>query len=463
MANINPILNTDSYKFSHYLQYPDDVKYINAYVEARGGLWNKTLFYGLQVYLMEYLTQKVTKEHIEEARDFVKNHGLPFNEDGWKYIVDAHGGVLPVEIEAVAEGSLVGTGNVLLQIKNTDPKVPWITTYLETGLLRAIWYPTTIATNSYHCKHVIHKYLEETGDPSIIDFMLHDFGGRGANSFESAGLGASAHLLNFKGTDTFTGIVFADKYYKGGVCGLSVPASEHSSIISWKKDQEYEAYKNMVNRFGHRVFACVIDSYDVFNAINMWTDKKENGQSLVDLVEQRGGRVILRPDSGNPITMINECLELLFKKVGFSLNSKGYRVLPDHIRLIYGDHMNVKNINNILKGLQDKLISADNIAFGMGGALLQDFNRDDLSFAMKVNCISNDNVNWIGVNKEPVIDKTKKSKSGMLALIKENDIYKTIEYGGDLKHYQNKLVKVFRNGEILKYTTFDEIRKNINF
>ncbi|WP_201030179.1 nicotinamide phosphoribosyltransferase domain-containing protein, partial [Campylobacter fetus] len=182
---MNLILNTDSYKISHYLQYPKDVNYVSSYIESRGGRWNRVLFYGLQMFLMEYLSKKITYEDIEEAKDFIKFHGLSFNEDSWRYIVDEHGGALPLEIEAVKEGSIVQTDNVLLQIRNTDPKLPWLVGYLETAILRAIWYPVAVATNSYFCKQNILQFLNETGTPDLIDFCLHDFGARGVSSFES--------------------------------------------------------------------------------------------------------------------------------------------------------------------------------------------------------------------------------------------------------------------------------------
>lgn len=460
MNKINLILNTDSYKLSHYLQYSNNAKYISAYIESRGGRWNRVLFYGLQMFLKEYLTQKITHEDIDEAKEVVKAHQMPFNEEDWRYIVDTYDGKLPLEIEAVAEGSIVQTENVLVQIKNTDPRLAWLVGYIETSLLRGIWYPAAVATNSYFCKQTILSFLRETGSPENIGYALHDFGARGVSSFESAGIGSSAHLINFKGTDTITGILFAKKYYGIDMAATSIPASEHSTIISWGKNGEFEAFENMVNKFGNQNFACVIDSYDTLAAISKWGENKdENNKTLFDRVFEMGGKIVLRPDSGNPVVMACECIEKMMEIAGFTINEKGYKVLPDHIRLIYGDGINPQSINDILSELKFRQLSADNISFGMGGALLQHINRDTLRFAMKINAISQDGQNWVPVSKNPITDPSKRSRHGRLALIKQGSSYKTIPFS-ELGNFQNKLIPVFRNGEILKETNFYQIRTN---
>lgn len=451
---MNLILNTDSYKTSHYLQYPSDVKFVSSYIESRGGRWNRLLFYGLQMFLMEYLSKKITKEDILEAKEIITAHGMPFNEDGWNYILNEHGGKLPLEIEAVREGSVVQTDNVLVQVRNTDPKLPWLVGYIETALLRAIWYPVAVATNSYFCKQRILTALRETGTPELIDFCLHDFGARGVSSYESAGIGGSAHMVNFKGSDTMSGIVFARKYYEADMPSFSIPASEHSTMISWGKASELEAYANMVDKFASGLFACVIDSYDTFNAIELWG-------RLFDKVKASGGRVVLRPDSGNPVTMASECLEKMMDIAGYSLNQKGYKVLPDHIRMIYGDGIDPQSIGDVLAELKLRKISSDNMAFGMGGALLQHLNRDTLKFAMKTNAVSHDGINWIDVRKDPATDPAKRSKSGRLALIRQGSLYKTIRFD-ELGDRQNKLITVFKNGELTSKVSFEDIRTRVS-
>ena len=213
----NLILNTDSYKVSMFKQYPAGTTGVYSYIESRGGRYDRTVFFGLQAFIKEYLLWPITQADIDIADEILTAHGEPFNRAGWQYILDKHNGYLPVVIRAVPEGTVVPVKNVLATIENTDPECFWLTTWLETALLRAVWYGTTVATQSYTIKQVILDYLERTGDPGTIDFKLHDFGARGVSSMESAGIGGAAHLVNFMGTDTITGVLYAREYYNAGI------------------------------------------------------------------------------------------------------------------------------------------------------------------------------------------------------------------------------------------------------
>lgn len=451
------ILNTDSYKFSHFMMYPQDIKYISSYVESRGGRWNRILFYGLQIFLKEYLSRQITKENIDYAEWFLSKHGVPFNRAGWDYILERHDGYLPLRIEAVEEGTILPTNNVLVQVQNTDPNVPWLTNYIETALLRAIWYPVAVATNSYMCKQIIKHYLEMTGTPSEIDFKLHDFGARGVSSYESAGIGASAHLINFKGTDTTIGIHYAQKYYDAEEFpGYSIPAGEHSVMSCYGQDYEYRAFDKFVDIFKGGIVALPIDTYDTFNAIDVYW------KNLKDKIIKNKMRVVLRPDSGNPVAMAASCLEHMMHVFGCETNDKGYKVLPDYIRLIYGDGIEESSINDILRELTMRKISTDNISFGMGGALLQHLNRDTLRFAMKASACSVDGIKYRGIQKDPITDPGKRSKPGILALIRHsNGIYETISKD-KLDERENLLRPVFADGQVMVETTFDKIREKVN-
>src|SRR5581483_294412 len=263
----NLILNTDSYKASHWLQYPPETDATFFYVESRGGQYDKTLFFGLQAILKEYLSRPVTYTDVDEAKAFFAQHGEPFNEAGWRWIVDAHKGRLPLRIRAVPEGSVVSTHNALVTIESTDPDSFWVPSYVETLLLR-MWYPVTVATLSWHLKQLIGGFLERTSDDPAgqLPFKLHDFGARGVSSTESAGLGGAAHLVNFHGTDTLSGILTARAYYHEPMAGYSIPAAEHSTITSWGREREVDAYRNMLDQFAQpgRIVAVVSDSYDIY-------------------------------------------------------------------------------------------------------------------------------------------------------------------------------------------------------
>ena len=330
--NNNIILNADSYKASHYLQYPEGTTQVSSYIEARGGKFKDAVFFGLQMFIKEYLTKPITQEYVDEAKIIMEAHGVPFNEDGWNYIVEKYDGYLPIEIQAIPEGTVIPVQNAMVQVINTDPKCAWLTSYVETALLRAVWYPTTVATVSYNCRKAIMQYLEETADNTDgIGFKLHDFGARGATSEEAAALGGAANLVNFMGTDTISGILAARRYYNADMPGFSIPAAEHSTITSWGRDNEAQAYANMLEQFAgpDKLVAVVSDSYDLWNAIdNIW------GDELKEKVEATGGTLVVRPDSGDPVEIVTETIERLMKKFGYEVNDKGYRVLPACIRVI---------------------------------------------------------------------------------------------------------------------------------
>ena len=454
----NIILNVDSYKTSHYLQYPPGSEIVSSYIESRGGDYDYAVFFGLQMFIKEYLSQPITANDIDEAEELLTAHGVPFNRAGWEYILDIHNGYLPIEIQAIPEGTVLPISNVLLQAQNTDPACAWLTSYLETALLRAIWYPTTVATRSNDCRRIIQSALEQTADSlNGLDFKLHDFGARGVSSMETAAIGGAAHLLNFMGTDTISGVMALRHYYHAEMPGFSIPAAEHSTITCWGKENEGQAYANMLNQFSgkQKVVAVVSDSYDLFSAIDtLW------GGTLRDKVINNGGTVVIRPDSGNPIEIVCESIDRLINKFGYHTNRKGYKVLPEYVRVIQGDGISPATIADILDNMQAKQLSAENIAFGMGGELLQNINRDTMQFAMKASAIRVHG-QWKDVYKQPVTDHGKRSKRGRLALISDpSRQYKTIKEA-ELGTSPNKLEMVFRNGELLREESFDTIRKRV--
>ena len=449
----NPILDTDSYKASHYLQYPPGTTGMYSYMESRGGTYGQVVFFGLQYLLREYLSGLViTPADVDEAESFLLAHGEPFNRAGWERIAGALGGRLPIRIRALPEGTVVPVRNLLLTVESTDPETFWVVSWLEALLVR-LWYPITVATLSRYTKQIILDSLRESADDPLAElpFKLHDFGSRGVSSRESAGIGAMAHLVNFQGSDTIEGVRFANHYYDCAMAGLSIPATEHSTITAWGRAGELAAYRNVVAQFCQpgKLVACVSDSYDVFNAVeNFW------GDELADEVKRSGGTVVIRPDSGDPVSVVIKCLEILERKVGMARNSRGYKVLPRHFRLIQGDGVNPESIGTILREMLLRKFSASNITFGMGGGLLQQVNRDTQKFAFKCSEVTIDG-KAIKVSKDPVTDTGKRSKAGRLSLIEERGEYATVQ--GDLR--ESLLETVFENGEILKQTTFAEVRE----
>lgn len=454
----NIILLTDSYKVSHYKQYPPDTRTIYSYFESRGGRFDEVVFFGLQYLLKRYLEgTRVTKEYIDEAEALYAQHfgtsGL-FNRAGWEHILNKHDGRLPVRIRAVPEGMSVPVHNVMMTIENTDPVCYWLPNYLETLLVQT-WYGSTVATISREIKKLLLSYLHETGDPELVGFKLHDFGFRGVSSVESAGIGGAAHLVNFMGTDTLAALTLIRKYYEtDSMPGFSIPAAEHSTITSWGRDNETLAYANMLLQYPEGLVACVSDSYDIYNACeHIW------GGTLRDKVLARKGTLVIRPDSGNPAEVVLNVMEILGEKFGAEPNRLGFKVLHPNVRVIQGDGVEYDAIRAILQTLKLHGWSADNIAFGMGGALLQKLNRDTQKFVFKCS--------WANVGgqerdvfKQPVTDAGKNSKRGRLKLVRTGNGYTTTDEnsaGDDL------LRTVFENGFLTKRYTFDEIKNNAAF
>ncbi|XP_022096002.1 nicotinamide phosphoribosyltransferase-like [Acanthaster planci] len=454
----NPLFCTDSYKVTHHFQYPEGTTNVYSYFESRGGVYPETVFFGLQYIIKRWLLGEiVTKEYIAEAKALYKMHfGQDvFNEDGWTYILEKHNGRLPLLIKAVPEGTVVPTKNVLFTVENTDPKVPWLTNWFETILVH-VWYPMTIATHSRAQKAIIARYLSETADNlDSLPFKLHDFGYRGVPSVETAAIGGGSHLVNFMGTDTIAGLVFLRKFYNCNMAGFSIPAAEHSTITTWGKDGELEAFANMLQKFPDGLVAVVSDSFDIFNACaKIW------GQELKDLVIKRGernGTLVIRPDSGDPPEIVEKVLNILGTAFGTVTNSKGYKELPKYIRVIQGDGINAEMLDKILSRMQAGKWSAENLTFGSGGSLLQKVNRDTQKCAFKCSsCVVNGEAR--NIFKQPVTDPGKTSKKGRLTLELQNNQFVTVQEGrGDPE--KDLLVPVFKNGELLKDYSLDEIRQ----
>lgn len=452
----NLILSSDSYKFSHFRQYPPGTQTVSAYLEARTNPFSPSvLFFGLQAFLLDYLAPaaRVTAEDVEEAEALITAHGVPFNAEGWREIAQV--GYLPLEIRALPEGTVAPCAVPLIEVVNTDPRFCWLATFIETSLLRAVWYPTTVATLSQKAKAIILAGLRKSSDDPAgqIPFKLHDFGARGVSSGESAALGGLAHLVNFRGTDTVEALVAARRFYSEPMAGFSIPAAEHSTMTSWGRSREVDAYANMLSAFPSGLVAVVSDSYDLDTAVrDIW------GGQLRERVLSRDGTLVIRPDSGDPVTTPVRVLDMLWERFGGSVNSKGYRVLDRHVRVIQGDGMNLKTIGLLADAVMTAGFSLDNIAMGMGGGLLQQVNRDTLRFAMKADAIEDVDGVWHDVSKAPSTDLSKSSKAGRQAVVVENGVL--VARRKDLTpEALDQLRPVWRNGTLLVEDTLGIIRE----
>jgi nicotinamide phosphoribosyltransferase len=456
----NYILKSDAYKQTHWPMYDKTIRYIYSYLEARGGYSKDTVVFGLQMVLQDHFEGvKVQQWMIDDAdNEMLEIFGTReyFNRAGWQRIVDVHGGKLPLEIKVVPEGTILPVSNAIITVVNTDPELPWLTNWAETLLLH-VWHPITVATTSYNFNMIGKKYADMSGQ-ALSPVLLNDFGYRGVSCDQSAGRGGAAHLTCSIGTDTLEGIRYAKRYYganpKDGAIGVSVKASEHSVMTQKGREGEHTVIREAIeNSPDDAIVSIVIDSYDDMATVNYLS------VDLKEMILARKGKVVLRPDSGDPAAKAFEVLTRLWENVG-GTEVDGYKVLDPHYGVIYGDGINVDSVEKILKTVVEfGKFAASNIVFGSGGGLLQACTRDTHKFAFK--CSANfRNGEWHDVYKDPVTDSGKRSKRGRLAVILEDGVYKTIRQD-ELGDRTDILETVFLNGDMVKKYTFKEIRQRI--
>lgn len=404
----------DSYKLSHYFQYPSGVEKVHCYMEARSAnRYDRVFFYGLEYYLN--LLKKWTTDLAQfNSEDKLKHYKLLFSEHGFNqfdlqllinlanYIQHNHS--LPLKIYAHPEGQVYPVHTPLICVENTHTDFFWLPTFLETFLLK-IWYPTTVATKSYFVKQILLNFWEQSSDSPIsgVDFQFHNFGDRGSSSTETAYIGGRAHLQLFRGTDNFMAIIGKNSLVEG----FSIPAMEHASVCAWGREGEYQSFVNMLELSrGYEQIAMVVDSYNTYEAVKFII------QELRAKIESEGyPKVWLRPDSGDPLEVLPKIIQIMQEnRVSTRINNKGYMVW-EKFGLIWGDGIDDKVIVKILQYLKANHYSSENIAFGSGGWLMQQCSRDTLGFAYKASAILKDEV-WHPIYKAPMTDPQKHSKGG---------------------------------------------------
>lgn len=476
----NFIIMSDSYKMTHHLLTPNGLETVSSYMEPRGGDMPYTVFCLLQYYIKRYIAGKrITLEKIEDAHQAnIAHFGFDcFDDTMWKHIYYKHGGCLPLEINAVPEGTPVAVKNVLMTIKNTDKKCAALTNITET-LLMKLWASNTVAAYDRIIKELMYHFHAITSDTPefLIDYMHHDFGYRGCSSEETARLMGTAALISFKGTDTMGALSLIKKYYSpndiswaDAMAGYSVIASEHSVMCSYGlRDSEPEAYRAIIEKVktdpkilnanpasGVIILSLVSDTNNIYNVCKVIIPQLRN--EFIGWTNNNGIpiKIVIRPDSGeakevlfglneftSPITekhvelagkiaadmkiSIDEAgflvqkgiIQILFDEFGFTTNSKGYRVLHPQIGVLQGDGVSYKVIGECYNIMVHLKMDIMNLVFGSGGKNLQAHDRDEQKYAIKASEVTIYD-KTIGIEKNPITDAGKKSKKGELKLIKK--------------------------------------------
>lgn len=475
MINNNLLLASDVYKWGHLEQYKPGTNKIWSYLMARSDKKIPyTVFFGLQYYIKEYLSEPITQEMADEFFQYRKEIlGMEASQDV-KDKINAlvKIGYLPVEIKAVPEGEVMPCRNILMSITNTIDGFHWCVGFIESLILK-VWNTTTVASNSFRFRKLSEKFASETCDNnSHVPFSVHDFGYRSVSSEETAALSGGAHLLNFLGSDTITATKFLKKYYNGTApIGLSVPAGEHSAACSYGRENEFEYFERMLELYPEGIVSIISDTY------NLWTVLTDFTVRLKDRILTRKGITVFRPDSGNPEYIIcgdpnapigspesKGVIRLLDEVFGHTVNSKGFKVLNPSVSTIYGDGMYYERYERVLTELKKMGYASSNLVIGVGGLLLQQHNRDDQAFALKA---TYSEVNKIAqqLEKDPITDSGKKSHCGLISLTKETVDSKVTYITKDRVSWEEErssyLNTVFINGKITKEWSLAEIRARV--
>ncbi|KAG0082420.1 hypothetical protein BGZ92_011758 [Podila epicladia] len=443
---------TDSYKTTHPFIYPKAQRMV-AYGEMRQAFDkdpndNRIVFYGIRYIVENYIAKKWTLEDVQKADHFFSTHNagftqFPFPRDLFVKIVKDYDGYFPVKVEALPEGTAVHAHVPAFQI-TAEGEMSRLVTYLET-LLTMVWYPITVATLSRRARDLIQEAYEKSVDASqfwSLESRLHDFGFRACTGPEQSIVGGTAHLLNFTGSDTLSAAYYAQYELNAGKpVANSIPASEHSVMTSFKTEQE--AMTAMINEFGAGVYACVMDSYDYERAL------RDVLPQVASIKLEKGGFLVLRPDSGDIVESVLMGLRYAEKTFGVDVNAKGFKVLRG-CGVIQGDGVSYASLQKILQAVLEAGFAAQNCAFGMGGGLLQKLNRDTLSFATKLCHIVYEDGTKRDVMKHPKSDSDKISLPGILDVIRNEQgiptVYPRAESGEP--HKDNILKVVYDHGKV---------------
>jgi nicotinamide phosphoribosyltransferase len=442
---------------------------------------DEVMFFGLQYFIKKYMIEDFQKNFFDQPKEAICkkyarriNNYLGENKVGIQHIADLHDlGYLPMVIKALPEGTSVPIRVPMFTMYNTKPGFFWLTNYFETLLSAVIWMPCTSATIAKQYRKILDKYAEETSSiPEFVDWQGHDFSMRGMAGLEAAVLSASGHLLSFTGTDTIPSIDFLETYYNADsdkeLIGGSVAATEHSVMCMGTNSGEQETFKRLITEvYPNGIVSIVSDTWD------LWKVLTEYLPNLKNEVLERDGKVVIRPDSGDPVDIIcgnsngkteeeqKGVIQLLWEAFGGITNDKGYKELDSHIGAIYGDSITIERATQICERLKRKRFASTNVVLGIGSFTYQYNTRDTFGFAMKA---TYGEVNGEGreIYKDPITDDgTKKSAKGLLKIDKEKGTYTLVDQVTWGEEQQGELREVFKDGALIIDDSLTAIRMRL--
>jgi len=482
---MNPLFLTDGYKTGHHQQYPKGTTLVYSNFTPRSNKYapkgcDKVVSFGQQL-IMKQLHNTFENEFFSRPKDEVcgemkRELSMYLNTDyDVSHFESLHDlGYLPILVKIIEEGVMVPIKVPILTICNTHPDFYWITNYLETIISNLLWKPVTSATIAHEYRKVLTKWMEKTDKERawFIDWQGHDFSMRGMDSVDaviSSGLG---HLTSFSGTDSLPSIYGARKYYgEEGFVGGSVNATEHSVMCAGTKDDEIGTFRNLMETYPTGILSIVSDTWD------LWKVCTEHVSTLKEEILARDGKVVIRPDSGDPVDILcgsestmytgtpegKGVIELLWDVFGGTVNEQGYKVLDPHIGAIYGDSITIDRANEICKRLESKGFASTNVVLGIGSFTYQYNTRDTFGFAMKATYVE---VNMEGreIFKDPITDDgTKKSATGLLFVGRGDNsgelrLFDKVTWETESK---GQLKTLYRDGKFYMNTTLTQIKEKL--
>jgi nicotinamide phosphoribosyltransferase len=481
---MNPLLLTDGYKLDHRRQYPQGTTMVYSnWTPRRSRIEGveEIVFFGLQYFLKKYVLEDFERHFFQQPKERVLaqyqrrvNCYLGENSVGIQHIADLHDlGYIPMVFKAIPEGRSVPLRVPMFTMYNTLPEFFWLTNYFETLLSAVVWLPCNSATIARQYRLLLDRYASETSSqPDFVNWQAHDFSMRGMAGIEGALLSAAAHLLSFTGTDTIPAIDLLEQYYgadaENELIGGTVPATEHSVMCMGTATGEQETFRRLISEvYPKGIVSIVSDTWD------LWKVLTEFLPALRDEIVGRDGKVVIRPDSGDPVLILcgnpdgateperKGVVELLWDTFGGHINGKGYKELAPCIGTIYGDSITLQRAEEICERLKNKGFASTNVVLGIGSFTYQYNTRDTFGFAMKA---TYGEVNGEGraIFKDPVTDDgTKKSAKGLMQLRLENGRYQLLDDVSREEEMEGELKEVFRDGKLLVELSLADIRRNI--
>lgn len=482
---MNPLLLTDGYKVDHRRQYPTGTTLVYSnWTPRKSRIENihDVVFFGLQYFLKKYIIEDFTNHFFNQPKEVVVkqyarfiNNYLGENQVGTAHIEALHDlGYIPMVFKALPEGVSVPVRVPMFTMYNTKPEFFWLTNYFETLLSTTIWVSCTSATIARQYRKILDKYAQETSSiPEFVDWQAHDFSMRGMGGIEASITSGSGHLLSFTGTDTIPTLQFLETYYNANsdteLIGGSVAATEHSVMCMGTTEGEFETFKRLITDiYPKGIVSIVSDTWD------LWKVLTEYLPALKDEITNREGKVVIRPDSGDPVDIISGnpdgktieekkgVIELLWDTFGGSTNAKGFKELIPKIGAIYGDSITIDRATQICERLKQKGFASTNVVLGIGSYTYQYNTRDTFGFAMKA---TYGEVNGEGreIYKDPITDDgTKKSAKGLIQIYKDpQGQYQLKDQCTWEEEKQGELREVFRDGKLLIDDSLANIRKRI--